>query len=93
MAAEIDTTEGNAPPAVEAAACALDFPLTGRVPGFLALATVPGALLANPVFFGLAGGLLAVISLLLSPPRHRRLGAFALLAALTAGIAGHFLSR
>ncbi len=87
---DIDTTETNAPPAV---ACALDLPLTGRLPGLLSLATTPGAVLANPLFFGLAGGLLAVISLLLSPPRHRRLGAFALVGALTAGIAGNFLTR
>lgn len=93
MAADIDTTGTNAPRAAETSACALDFPLTGRLPAVLALATIPGAVLANPAFFGLAGGLLAVISLLLSPPRHRRLGAFALVAALTAGIAGHLFTR
>lgn len=93
MAAEIDTTETNASPAAETTACALDFPLFGRLPGLLSLAAIPGAVLANPAFFGLAGGLLAVISLLLSPPRQRRLGAFALVAAPAAGLAGYLLSR
>jgi len=93
MATDIDTTEKNASSAAESTACALDFPLTGHVPGFLSLATIPGAVLVNPLFFGLAGGLLAIISLLLSPPRHRRVGAVAFIGALIAGTAGYFLTR
>ncbi len=93
MATDIDTTEENASPTAESTACALDFPFTGRLPGFLSLATIPGAILVNPLFFGLAGGLLAIISLLLSPPRHRRVGALAFIGALIAGTAGYFLTR
>jgi hypothetical protein len=71
---------------VDAEACALTTPLLGRVPGLLALAAVPATLLLNPWFFGLAGGLLATISLLLSPPRCRMLGTIGLLGALAAGL-------
>jgi hypothetical protein len=36
-------------------------PLTARIPGLLSLAAVPAAMLVNPFFFGLAGGLGAFV--------------------------------
>jgi small neutral amino acid transporter SnatA (MarC family) len=74
-----------------AAACPLASPLTARVPGLLSLAAVPAAMLVNPFFFGLAGSLLAVISLLLSPVRCRRLGIAGLIGALAGGGLGAFI--
>jgi hypothetical protein len=64
------------------AACPLDLPRTGRVPGLLSLAAIPAALLANPLFFALAGGLLGIISLLLSSARCRLPGAAGVLGAV-----------
>lgn len=90
------TTDVNTEAAVpksgnEIDACPLDLPFTGRVPAILSLATIPGAVLASPMFFGLAGGLLAVISLLLSPKRCRLIGAIALIGSIAAASAGlHF---
>lgn len=63
-------------------ACPLDSPLTGRIPGVLSLLAIPGAVFLNPLFFGLAGGLLGVISVLLSPPRCRLLGSAGMLGAV-----------
>ena len=63
------------------AACPLDSPLTGRVPGLLALVAIAAALWQGSLFFGLAGGLLAIISLLLSPPRCRLLGSTGLIGS------------
>lgn len=67
----------------EAVACPLDSPLSGRIPGLLALAALPAAVLLKPLFFSLAGGLLAVVSLLLAPAGCRCLGALGLLGAVT----------
>ena len=64
------------------AACPLDSPLTGRVPGLLALVAISAALWQGSLFFGLAAGLLAVISLLLSPPRCCLLGSVGLVGSL-----------
>jgi hypothetical protein len=66
-------------------ACPLDEPLTGRVPGLLALAVLPAAALLNPLFVALASGLLATLSLLLSGPGCRLLGVAGLLGSLTVG--------
>ncbi|HCU53178.1 MAG TPA: hypothetical protein DIC36_02475 [Gammaproteobacteria bacterium] len=68
-------------------ACPLDAPLTGRVPGFLALAVLPAAGVLNPLFIALAAGLLATLSLLLSGPGCRLLGVAGLLGSLTVGAA------
>lgn len=84
----------NAPDTVPkntAIACPLASPLTARFPGLLALAAVPAAILVNPFFFGLAGGLLAAISLLLSPPRCRCLGVVGLIAAAAGGGLGLYV--
>jgi len=78
-----DTTQEH-----EATACPLPAPLASRIPGLLSLAAMPAAILVNPFFFGLAGGLLAVICLLLSPPRRRRLGIAGLIGAAVAGSLG-----
>lgn len=66
-------------------ACPLSLPLYGRVPGALALAAAVAGVFVQPVFFSLAGGLLSLLSLLLSPPRCRLLGLAGLVAALTVG--------
>ncbi|HWR88389.1 MAG TPA: hypothetical protein VN277_08220 [Acidiferrobacterales bacterium] len=76
-----------------AAACPLASPLAARIPGLLSLAAVPAAIMANPFFFGLAGGLLAVICLLLSPPRCCRLGIVGLIGAVAASSLGVFVLR
>ena len=76
-----------------AAACPLTSPLAARIPGLLSLAAVPAAILMNPFFFGLAGGLLAIISLLLSPPRCRCLGVVGLIGAVAGGSLGVFVLR
>ena len=74
-------------PATTEDACPLDEPLTGRVPGFLALAVLPAAAVLNPLFIALAAGLLATLSLLLSGPGCRLLGVAGLLGSLTLGAA------
>jgi hypothetical protein len=76
-----------------AVACALPSPLVARIPGVLSLVAAPAAVLVSPLFFSIAGGLLAVISLLLSPPRSRRLGMAGLLAAVVGGSLGVFVLR
>ena len=76
-----------------AVACPLTAPFAARIPGLLSLAAVPAAMVVNPFFFGLAGGLLAGISLLLSPPRHRRLGVAGLIGAVTGSGLGVFILR
>jgi len=88
MATEVDAEPVTPESGAEAAACPLDLPFTGRVPAILSLATIPGAVLANPMFFGLAGGLLAVISLLLSPKRCRLIGVIALAGSVVAAFLG-----
>jgi len=77
----------QADPTITVDACPLDAPLTGRVPGFLALAVLPAAAFLNPLFVALAGGLLATLSLLLSGPGCRWLGMAGLLGSLTLGLA------
>lgn len=67
-------------------ACPLTTPLLGRIPGVLAVATIPASLFLNPLFFNLAGGLLAVISLLMSPARHRILGVVGLIGSVVLGV-------
>lgn len=84
-----DTTRADMP----TTACPLMSPLGARIPGLLSLAAVPAAILMNPFFFSLAGGLLAVISLLLSPPRRRYLGVAGLIGAVLGGGLGVFASR
>ena len=76
-----------------AAACPLASPLSARIPGLLSLAAVPAAIAVNPFFFGLAGGLLAGISLLLSPPRGRSLGVVGLISAVAGSSLGVFVLR
>jgi hypothetical protein len=73
------------------AVCPLTSPLTARIPGLLSLAAAPAAVLVNPFFFGLAGSLLAVICLLLSPAGCRLLGVAGFVAAVTGGILGLFV--
>jgi hypothetical protein len=79
--------------ATAAAACPLSSPSAARIPGLLALAAAPAAVLVNPFFFGLAGGLLAVISLLLSPARCRCLGLVGLISTAAGGILGTFINH
>ncbi len=69
--------------------CPLESPLSGRLPGLLALAAIPAAILVKPLFFILVGSLLATLSLLLAPAGHRRLGLAGLAGALAA--AGYHL--
>lgn len=69
-------------------ACPLDAPAYGRVPGLLALAAAVAGAFVQPVFFGLAAGMLAVLSLLLSPARCRWLGMSALVASCVVGLRG-----
>jgi len=88
MATEVETQTAGPEAAAEVEACPLDLPFTGRIPAVLSLATLPGAVLVNPVFFGLAGGLLAVISLLLSPKRCRLIGVIALSSSMIAMFVG-----
>jgi hypothetical protein len=70
-----------------AVACPLTTPLLGRIPGVLAVATIPVSLFFNPLFFNLAGGLLAMISLLMSPPRGRMPGVAGLIGSVLLGVA------
>lgn len=76
--------------AQNAEACPLASPVYGRVPGTLALAVAVAGVFTQPAFFSLAGGLLALLSLLLSPPRHRLLGIAGLVAAVTVGLRAIF---
>lgn len=91
MDADVNAGKHDTQAAAREAVCPLDLPLTGRLPALLALATIPAAVLANPVFFGVAGGLLAIISLLLSQARCRCIGMVALAGSVAAGLAGIFL--
>jgi hypothetical protein len=88
-----EVNEPRTPSADAADACPLQRPRTGRIPALLSLAAVPGAVLVNPLFFGLAGGLLAVISLLLSPAGCRCIGSVALASSIVAGVTGFLLPR
>lgn len=65
--------------------CPLELPASGRLPGWLAIAALPVAIFIKPLFFSLAGVLLAVVSLLLAPAGCRCLGAMGLLGAATVG--------
>lgn len=76
---------GQSEAAAGAHVCPLCSPWFGRTPGLLALAAVPAAMAIDPLFFGLAGGLLATLSLLVSPPGSRTLGMAGLVGALVAG--------
>lgn len=67
---------------VEVEACPLVSPLVWRVPGFFSLAAFPAAVSLGVSFFSLAGGLLALLSLLLAPPRRRGLGLLGLAASV-----------
>jgi len=67
---------------VENEACPLVSPLVWRVPGLLSLATFPAAVSLAAPFFSLAGGLLALLSVLLAPPRRRGLGLLGLVASV-----------
>lgn len=71
----------------ETEACPLASPLSGRIPGLLALAALPAAVFLKPLFFSVAAGLLAVLSLLLAPAGCRCLGAMGLLGAVTVATA------
>jgi len=71
--------------------CTLPSPLVARIPGMLSVAVIPAAIFLSPFFFGLAGGLLAFISLLLSPPHSRRLGFLGLIGAVASGSLGVLL--
>jgi hypothetical protein len=88
-----DETARDTSMADAAAACPLASPLATRVPGLLSLAAVPAAIVVNPFFFGLAGGLLAAICLLLSAPRCRGLGVAGLIGAVAGGCLGVFVLR
>jgi hypothetical protein len=68
-----------------AESCPLTLPASGRLPGVLAIAALPAAIFIKPLFFSLAGALLAVVSLLLAPAGCRCLGAMGLLGAATVG--------
>jgi len=85
----MSTGESSCDTNQDAAVCPLVSPLTARIPGLLSLAALPAAILVNPLFFGLAGGLLAMINLLLSPANCRCLGIAGLVGA--GGILGMFL--
>ncbi len=78
---------------VDAATCPMASPLVARIPGLLSLAAVPAAMLVNPFFFGLAGGLLAGICLLLAPPRCHGIGVAGLIGAVVGGSLGFFVQR
>jgi hypothetical protein len=82
-------SNANIPPEefADAGACPLTTPLLGRIPGVLAVASIPVSLFLHSRFFILAGGLLAVISLLMSPPRSRILGLAGLAGAVLVGVA------
>jgi len=77
----------------DAAACPLLSPLAARIPGLLSIVAVPGAVMVSPFFFGFAGGLLAFISLLLSPRNSRSLGVLGLIGAVLGGSLGVFVPR
>jgi len=67
-------------------ACPLEAPTFGRVPGLLALTAVTAGVFIQPAFFALVGGLLSILSLLLSPPHCRLLGLVALVASTIVGL-------
>jgi hypothetical protein len=77
----------------EASSCPLVSPLFGRVPAILAILAAFGTAFTHPLFLGIAGALLATISLLVSPAGGRALGMVGLLAAIGGGLlgTGHFL--
>ena len=75
----------------EAVSCPLDSPLSGRIPGLLALVALPAAMFLKPLFFSLVAGLLAVLSLLLAPAGCRCLGAMGLLGAVAVAAALLFM--
>ncbi len=83
-----DMTKADTP-----AACPLVSPLIWYIPGLCSLVAVPAAIVVNPFFFGLAGGLLAGISLLLSPPHRRSLGVIGLIGAVAGASLGVFVLR
>jgi hypothetical protein len=86
-----ETSRDVVAPDAVIAACPLSSPLAGRIPGLLALAAIPAAILVNPFFFGLAGGLLASISLLLAPVGCRCLGVVGLVGAVAGAMLGAFV--
>jgi len=89
----LDAQRERAIRADEASSCPLVSPLIGRVPGVLALLAAFGAVVTHLPFFGVAGALLATISLLISPAGCRSLGLLGLLAAVGGGWlgVGHYL--
>jgi hypothetical protein len=82
------TQAERGPAGDEASSCPLTSPLVSRVPGILAFLAAFTAAFAQPLFFGLAGALLATISLLVSPVGCRCLGILGLLAAVGGGLLG-----
>jgi len=72
----------KAPEHEEIEVCPLVSPLVWRVPGFGSIAAFPAAISFAAPFFSLAGGLLALLSMLLSPPRRRGLGLLGLAASV-----------
>ncbi len=73
----------------ETEACPLLSPLVWRVPGIFSLAAFPAAMTLGTLFFSLAGGLFALLSILLAPPRRRGLG----LLGLAVSVAGFTILR
>jgi len=92
MATELEAARSQPDAGNLTEGCPLDLPFTGRVPAVMSLVAIPGAVLVNPVFFGLAGGLLAIISLLLSPPRNRLIGLIAFAGSVSATFAGRYFA-
>jgi hypothetical protein len=88
-----ETSRDTALAGAAAAACPAASPLSARIPGLLSIAAVPAAIAVNPFFFGLAGGLLAGISLLLAPPRCHGLGVVGLIGAVVGGSVGVVVLR
>jgi hypothetical protein len=86
-----ETSRDVVTPDAVIAACPLSSPLAARIPGLLALAAIPAAILVNPFFFGLAGGLLASISLLLAPVGCRCLGVVGLVGAVAGAMLAAFV--
>jgi hypothetical protein len=86
-----ETSRNDVTPAAVVEACPLSSSLAARLPGLLSLVSVPAAMLVNPFFFGLAGGLLASISLLLAPVGFRCLGVVGLFGAVAGGMLGAFV--
>lgn len=86
MEPESKALDGETSEHVEVEACPLVSPLVWRVPGFLSLAAFPAAVSVAAPFFSLAGGLLALLSILLAPPRRRGLGLLGLIASVASFI-------